>query len=91
MREKVFCKNCGSEMRAILTVPHKPGFVVAAGCPETDKLSEVLSETSLNQLRRDHETALRPIGQARADGGISPEARARCCPSCLPTGRSAPP
>jgi C4-type Zn-finger protein len=27
MREKVVCKNCGSEMKAILTVPHKPGFV----------------------------------------------------------------
>jgi C4-type Zn-finger protein len=26
-REKVVCKKCGSEMKAILTVPHKPGFV----------------------------------------------------------------
>ncbi len=35
------------------------GRVFAAGYPETEKLSEVLlklNETSLSQLRRDHET-----------------------------------
>ena len=31
------------------------------------------------------------IGQARADGGSVRKTKARCCPSCSPTGRCAPP
>ncbi len=43
----------------IRTLPKVYGQSFAAGYPETEKLSEVLlklNETSLSQLRRDHET-----------------------------------
>jgi hypothetical protein len=47
----------GSTLIATLRKIYGPGF--AAGYPATEKLSEVLlqlNETSLSQLRRDHET-----------------------------------
>jgi len=47
----------GTTLVRTLRKIYGPGF--AAGYPETEKLSEVLlqlNETSLSQLRRDHET-----------------------------------
>ena len=47
----------GNTLIRTLRKIYGPGF--AAGYPETEKLSEVLlqlNETSLSQLRRDHET-----------------------------------
>ena len=49
-------KHGNSLIRTLRRI-YGPGF--AAGYPETEKLSEVLlqlNETSLSQLRRDHET-----------------------------------
>ena len=50
------------------------GLSFAAGYPETDKLSEVLlklNETSLSQLRRDHETGhldRKIVNASKSDG-----------------------
>ena len=49
----------GSMAKATLDNRHRNGKSFAAGYPDTEQLSEVLlklNETSLSQLRRDHET-----------------------------------
>src|ERR1700731_840917 len=64
----------GNTLIRTLRKIYGPGF--AAGYPETEKLSEVLlqlNETSLSQLRRDHETGHleHKIAQASKGGTLS--------------------